>query len=57
MAVKTQGMTGEDRGFSYGRGFLEPVVLSCQHGRTHCFSFLIIVSLISKCITYLSFFK
>ncbi len=28
MTVKTQGVTGEDRGFSYGQGFLEPVV-SC----------------------------
>ena len=27
MTVKTQGVTGEDRGFSYGQGFLEPVVL------------------------------
>ena len=26
MTVKTQGVTGEDRGFSYGQGFLEPVV-------------------------------
>ena len=27
MTVKTQGVTGEDRGFSYGQGFLEPVVM------------------------------
>lgn len=27
VTVKTQGVTGEDRGFSYGQGFLKSVVL------------------------------
>lgn len=33
MAMKTQVVTGEDRVFSYGHGFLEPVVLgiSARH--------------------------
>ena len=31
MTVKTQGVTGEDRGFSYGQGFLEPVVIAFQY--------------------------